>query len=153
MGGANAGLAPPPKQVETADSTPSESMQSEQQLTAGEETRMEEGDITETSNGGAGEESEREETNITVAEEDTARKTEGGGESETEGAREREDSKREGVGETTGEQSETMPSEKEHTPPPAVDEASLAPGGGEEQATEQVADEKEGEMEQKMETD
>ena len=150
MGGANAGLAPPPEQVESADSTPSESMQSEQQVTTGEETRMEEGDITETSKGGTGEESEREETNITVGEEDTARKTEGEGESETGGASdtgEREDSKREDVGETTGEQSETMPSEKEHTPSPAVDEASLAPGGGEEQATEQVADEREGEME------
>ena len=154
MGGANAGLAPPPEQLESTDSAPSESMELEHQLTAGEETGMEEGDSTEASNGGRGEKSEREETTVTTTDEDTTRETEGGEESKKEGATNA--GEREGAGETTGEQDEndeTRPGEKEYTPRPAGDETTTAPGDGEEQATQQITDKKEGEMEQKMETD
>jgi hypothetical protein len=135
-------------------------MESEQQsMAAGEETRMEEGDVAEASHEGRGGESEKEETTVTATDEDTARETEGGQEGEREGATdigEGADSEREGARETTGEQDENKEtSEKECTPPPApaVDEATLAPGDSDEQATSQIGDEKEGEMEQKMETD
>lgn len=154
MGGANAGLAPPPEQSESTDSTPSEGMESEQKLTAVEETKMEEGDTTEASNGGREEESEREETTVDATDEDTARETQGGEESKREGATDA--GEREDAGETTSEQDEneeTRPSEKEGTPPLAGDEATPAPDDGEEQATQQITDKKEGEMEQKMETD
>lgn len=127
-------------------------------MAAGEETRMEEGDVTEANHEGRGEEREKEETTITATDEDTTRETEGGGESEREGATDIEegaDSERKGARETTGELDENKEtSEKECTPPPAaaVDEATLAPGDSDEQATQQIDDEK-GEMEQKMETD
>ena len=159
MGGANAGLAPPPEQVESTDSAPSEGMESEQQLTAGEEIQMEQGDSSEARDGGRGEMSEREEITVTTTDEDTARETEGGEGSEREGATdagEREESEREGARGTAGEQEENKepkPSDKECTPSYAGADTTLAPAAdGEEQATQQTTDKKEGEMEQKMET-